>query len=203
MPKTKKTTKRVVQGANTITEGIINTILNAGYSASRINTQGQYDENMHGGGDWWQSDKRGGYRPSGSRNGYYDISACIEGRFVVIEVKYNGDQLSADQKEFKKEVWKASGIAVEIETWGEFLGWWHGPMQNCIDEWRHREDLKTKMDSEIDLCTKLVSACMDYGLNFDKIEDIFSRLSKEFAPFIVQRSIKTVKGIKQNNECVK
>lgn len=132
-------TKRVEESANSIAEGIINTVLLAGYSASRINTQGQWDENLHGVG-------KGGWRPSGSRKGYYDISCCIEGRFVVIEVKYSkGDKLRPDQITFKAEVEKAGGIAWECGSWMEFLIWWGGPMRYKIAEWRIANSMPVKI----------------------------------------------------------
>src|SRR5687768_6216486 len=107
-------TKRVEESANSITEGIVNTVLLAGYSASRINTQGQYDETMNNG--------KGGWRPSGGRKGYYDISCRIEGRFVVIEVKFSkGDKLRKDQKVFRAEVLKAGGVVFECKSWHHFL----------------------------------------------------------------------------------
>lgn len=123
-------TKRVEESANTITEGIVNTILLEGYSASRINTQGQYDENLNGPG-------AGGWRPSGSRKGYYDISCCIEGHFVVIEVKYGkGDRLRKDQKDFRAEVLKAGGVVFECGSWEQFLVWWDAMKTYVIPEWK-------------------------------------------------------------------
>ncbi len=120
-------TKKVEESANSIAEGIINTVLLAGYSASRINTQGQWDAKMNNG--------EGGWRPSGSRKGYYDISCCIEGRFVVIEVKFSkGDKLRKDQKVFRAEVLKAGGVVYECRNWEEFLVWWSA-MQLQIGEW--------------------------------------------------------------------
>lgn len=126
--KAKKTTKRVKEGANTITEGIVNTIRNAGYSASRINTEGQYDEHLYG-------YQKGGWRPSGSRKGYFDVSACIEGRGVVIEVKYDGDTMSQDQKDFKAEWEAAGGTTFVCKSWESFTFWWE-EMQPIIRKWR-------------------------------------------------------------------
>lgn len=140
MAKTKrirKTTKRVIQSANTITEGIINTILLEGFSASRINTQGQWDEKAKAvDSNWWEPNKRGRWRESGSRNGFFDIAACVAGLFVVIEIKYNGDEMSDEQLEFKAEVEKAGGIAVEFATFAAFQVWWNETMMPVINEWR-------------------------------------------------------------------
>jgi hypothetical protein len=69
------------------------------------------------------------WRPSGSRKGYFDISACIKdsnrlGRFVAIDIKNGDDKLSKDQKDFIKEVENAGGLAFEVESYDEFLEWY-------------------------------------------------------------------------------
>lgn len=104
--------KSVPATTNNITRAIINFLLSRGHSASRINTQGQYDELT---GQW---------RKSGSRKGFFDIAACVFGRFVAIDVKGSGDKLNIDQVEFMKEVLNAGGIAIEIRNYNEFLNWY-------------------------------------------------------------------------------
>jgi hypothetical protein len=143
----RKSTKRVIQSANTITEGIISTILLAGFSASRINTQGQWDPKAKAeDSDYWNPDKRGRYRPSGSRNGFYDIAACVAGLFMVIEVKFEDDELGEDQIIFKEEVQRAGGIAVEFRTFAEFQQWWQHTMLPVIDFWH---SMNAKEQAEI------------------------------------------------------
>lgn len=109
--------KKVPATTNNITKAIIAYLLNEGHSASRVNVQGQYDPNIPG------------WRPSGSRKGFFDIACCIKdsngvGRFVAIDIKKGNDKLSKDQLKFIKEVENAGGTAIEISTYGEFLEWY-------------------------------------------------------------------------------
>lgn len=115
--------KRVPATTNNITNAIINFLLCEGHSASRINTQGQYDP------------KIGGWRKGGSRKGYLDISSCIKdndgiGRFVVFDIKKNNDQLNGDQIAFIKEVESAGGMAMEIRSYEEFLKWYRNYIES-------------------------------------------------------------------------
>jgi hypothetical protein len=79
--------------------------------------QGQYDPKIPG------------WRPSGSRKGFFDISACIKdsngiGRFVAIDIKKGNDKLSKEQKAFIEEIESAGGLAFEIESYAEFINWY-------------------------------------------------------------------------------
>lgn len=112
-----KRKKKVPATTNNVTNAIIRFLLSEKHSASRINTQGQYDEIKEQ------------YRPSGSRKGYADISACIMttyrlGRGVCIEVKNDGDRQSPDQKAFEQEWTEAGGIYLEINRPVEFYEWY-------------------------------------------------------------------------------
>lgn len=89
--------------ANTITKSIVDFLIDKGHSASRVNTQGQWNEEEQR----WQK--------SGSRNGYSDVSCCLKcksgiGIFLAIEVKFDKDKQSPAQKSFQKEVEAAGGI---------------------------------------------------------------------------------------------
>lgn len=106
--------KKVFATTNNITKGIINYLLANGHSASRINTQGQWDENL------------GMWRKSGSRKGFFDIACCIKspvkniGIFLVIDVKKGNDTLSPDQIDFMNEIRSSGGIAFSIDSIDEF-----------------------------------------------------------------------------------
>ena len=108
---------RVPATTNNITKAIIGFLLSEGHSASRVNVQGQWDDRLQ----IW--------RPSGSRKGFLDVSACIRdsngvGRYCVFDVKKGKDTLSDDQKEFIVEVEGAGGIAIEIESYDYFKTWY-------------------------------------------------------------------------------
>ena len=112
MKKGKWVVKKVPATTNNTTTAIINFLLSKGHSASRVNVQGQWDE------------KKQLWRPSGSRKGFFDIAACIFGRFVVLDTKTGDDELSEDQLKFQAEVRAAGGIAEEMETYQHFLDWY-------------------------------------------------------------------------------
>jgi len=115
--------KLVPATTNNITNAIINFLLCEGHSASRINTQGQFDVKL---GQW---------RKSGSRKGFFDIAACIKdgdgvGRFTVFDIKKDNDQLNGDQIAFIKEVEKAGGVAIEVRSYNEFLKWYRNYIES-------------------------------------------------------------------------
>lgn len=105
-------TKIAPETTNNLTTAIINFLLSKGWSASRINVQGQWDERLQ---QW---------RKSGSRIGFFDIVACINGRFVAIDIKRPGDELSKEQEQFIEEVTAAKGLAFTIDSYENFLAWW-------------------------------------------------------------------------------
>lgn len=105
-------TKTIPESANSITEGIINMILNDGYSARRINTTGIFREELQQ------------YTRSGMEPGFSDIIACIAGMYVAIEVKFKRDRMRTGQQIFQKEVEQAGGIYVVIKTWEQWQEWY-------------------------------------------------------------------------------
>lgn len=132
--RTKKTSRtkvvKVPATTNNITKAIVNFLLSEGHTASRINTGGTYDE------------AKQRYIPSGSRNGFSDISAGIRGiynitdfvgietwpfkycQYVAIEIKKGKDEMRDDQVIFLAEVEHAGGIYLEIKTYQQFLDWY-------------------------------------------------------------------------------
>lgn len=133
--------KRVEATTNNLTKGIINTILLAGFSASRINTQGQYVEHLNG-------YKEGGYRPSGGRNGFSDVCACICGRAVAIEVKNarTSDTMADDQKKFRKEWEAAGGIYYACPSWQDFITWWAWMEKITIPAWQEADRIFSRWE---------------------------------------------------------
>lgn len=95
---------------NAITNNIIKYLEYKGHFASRIQSQGQYIAKI---GRWVKSKVR---------RGIGDVIACIDGRFVMIEIKYGQDRQSTYQKDVEKDVKKAGGDYWIIKTFGEFLG---------------------------------------------------------------------------------
>ena len=56
------------------------------------------------------------------RRGIGDIIACINGKFVMIEIKVGKDKQSEFQKSVEKDVKKAGGEYWIVKKFGEFLG---------------------------------------------------------------------------------
>ena len=72
--------------------------------------------------------ERGGYTVNvvrASRSGVPDILACVEGKFIGIEVKVGTNKSTLLQEHNAKQIEKAGGIAVVIRSMAEmrdFLG---------------------------------------------------------------------------------
>ena len=94
--------------ANGLTKCIIAYInLCKGCYAYRVNNTGVYDP------------ATGKFRTSNTVSGIADISACVKGQFVQIEVKHGRDKMSKGQVKFRGNVQEAMGIyiiAKEFET---------------------------------------------------------------------------------------
>jgi len=102
-------TVKVPATTNNKQQAIINFLISEGHSASRVNVQGQWDENLYGEG-------KGGWRYSGSRLGFFDVVACLKtrwgiGLYFAWDQKTGNDELSDEQKEYMTEVRNAGGIA--------------------------------------------------------------------------------------------
>lgn len=97
--------------ANALTTAILACIeLHGGY-AVRINTQGQYNE------------KLGRRTFSTTRKGTADIHGCLSGRHLSIEVKFQGDTLSEEQKSTASDVERAGGLYFVARDYEAFWHW--------------------------------------------------------------------------------
>lgn len=107
-------TKTVAENANSITEGLINLINMHGQYAGRINTVGIWDA------------RRGFYRKlKKGEQGKSDIIACIKSHFWGIEIKFDEDTQSDDQKAFEARIKQAEGQYRIVKTWNEALELWN------------------------------------------------------------------------------
>lgn len=94
---------------NAITNYIVNFLIYNGHFASRIQSQGQYIPKLNR------------FVKSKVRKGIGDIIACIDGKFVMIEVKYGKDRQSVEQKQVEKDVKKSGGQYWIIKTAEMFI----------------------------------------------------------------------------------
>lgn len=94
---------------NGLTAAIIDLIDFTGGFAGRVNTQGQYREDL---GKWTKS---------GSTPGMPDIVAVIGGRSVFIEVKTGRDKLRPDQIKVKEASESAGGIYYVARSFDAFF----------------------------------------------------------------------------------
>lgn len=92
------TTKHNDTNANRLTAAIVAFIRLSGGTATRVQTQGQYDPRT----------KR--FRHGTTRKGTPDVIGALAGRYVGIEVKYGADRMSADQKAMREEITAAGGL---------------------------------------------------------------------------------------------
>lgn len=96
--------KKSTTQTNALTSEVIKLLLYKGYFASRIQSQGQYHPT------------RGRWIKSKVRRGIGDIITCIEGKFVMIEIKYGKDRQSVYQKQVEKDVKKCGGHYLIVKT---------------------------------------------------------------------------------------
>jgi hypothetical protein len=103
------------QTANSLTRSIIDWITFSGYSATRINVQGQIRK---------KADGSFTCTPSTTRRGTADIHAIVKGKHISVEIKIGKDRMSTYQHEEKKRVEKAGGvyfIATDMESFVKFI----------------------------------------------------------------------------------
>lgn len=99
----------MTETANRITANVIRIInMQPNCVAYRINNVGVWDE------------AKQVYR-KGRKKGIGDISACIRGRCVWIEVKAGNDKQSDDQKVFQFEIERAKGVYLLVKSTDEFI----------------------------------------------------------------------------------
>lgn len=106
--------KRVIENANSITEGLVALINCEGQYAGRVNTTGIYDPKI-----------KKFRQLKAAERGKSDIIACINGRFVAIEIKYLHDKMSNFQKAYKARVEASGGLHFVIKTWEQAINWWN------------------------------------------------------------------------------
>ena len=101
--------------ANTLTRSIIDWITFSGFSATRINVQGQIRKKADG--SFFRT-------PSTTRKGTADIHAIVRGKHISIEIKIGKDRMSTHQHEEKLRVENAGGIyfiATDMESFVNFF----------------------------------------------------------------------------------
>ena len=107
IPRTKFSDKT----ANELTHAVTRCIeLHGGY-AVRINTQGQYNEQL---GRWTKGS---------TRKGTADIHSILNGKHLSIEIKIGRDQLSEDQQQTAELVQRAGGYYYVARTFEGFYAW--------------------------------------------------------------------------------
>ncbi len=112
------------QKANGLTRAIINYLTWEGHRATRINSQGQLvkGQERQESGNIITVNK---WRPGSTRRGSADISATINGRSVMLEVKTGRDKPSEYQLAEQARERKAGGIYEFIHTIEEFFEWYN------------------------------------------------------------------------------
>lgn len=70
-----------------------------------------------------------GFR-TGAKKGVADILACVNGKFVAIELKMGKDRLSDEQIGFIKSIQYTGGIAMVVSSWEDFQQQWESLVVN-------------------------------------------------------------------------
>lgn len=113
-------------GANDLTRLVIDFLVMNDYQAERINSQGQYRDGKKQVTDCIGRQRTIGsgiWTPGTSTKGTADVSATIKGRSVKIEIKWQKDTQSKDQKAYEASINKAGGIYIIIKTFDDFVDW--------------------------------------------------------------------------------
>lgn len=110
--KAKKAATIPSETANGITSAIIRVVsMRPRCVAYRVNNVGVWDA------------AKGVHRGGNTEKGLPDIWCCLNGRFVVIEVKAGKDRQSDEQKHRQFEIERAGGVYLLIRSKDEFLKW--------------------------------------------------------------------------------
>ena len=105
-------TKYSDKTANDLTKAIIDCITLGGGYATRVNTQGQYNEKL---GKWTKST---------TRLGTSDIISLVDSKFIAIEVKIGKDKLSEHQIKTRDEIINSGGFYIVATSFSEFIKWY-------------------------------------------------------------------------------
>ncbi len=110
--KAKKAATIPKETANGITAAIIRVVnMRPRCVAYRVNNVGVWDK------------ARGVHRGGNTEKGLPDIWCCMDGQFVVIEVKAGKDRQSEEQKHRQFEIERAGGVYLIVRSKDEFLKW--------------------------------------------------------------------------------
>jgi len=98
--------------ANGITRAVLSWLELKGHYATRIQSQGQYQPKL----------KR--WTKSTVKRGVGDISAVINGRSIMIEVKAGRDRQSEWQKQTQEQVEASGGVYLLVRSFDDFHKWY-------------------------------------------------------------------------------
>lgn len=108
-----------IRKANGLTRFILNFLQWSGHRATRINTQGQFMQEKYNG-----RTVSTGFRTSTTRRGTADISATIQGRSVMLEIKIGRDSASKYQLAEQARERASGGVYEFIGDPEEFILWY-------------------------------------------------------------------------------
>lgn len=97
------------KSTNGLTDCCIKWLQLNGHYCSRIQSQGQYRENL---GMWTKSSVR---------RGIGDIMAIVNGQSIMIEIKVGADKQSQAQEETENDVIASGGVYIIVRNFAEFL----------------------------------------------------------------------------------
>lgn len=116
--------KKKQSPTNALTDAIVKYIRLNGGMAARINTQGQYREGkVVDSGLGFEVREKGKWTTSGSTKGMPDVTACVLGRFLGIEVKYGRDTQSDGQFLIQQAVEASGGTYYIAKDFDSFRKW--------------------------------------------------------------------------------
>jgi hypothetical protein len=119
--------KRSDKDTNGLTACVIDFLIYSGHHAERTGNEGRTVDDTKIVTDYLGRTKKIGSVkriPSQGTIGTSDLKACINGRFIAIEIKFGKDRQSDAQKSYEEKITNAGGVYIIVRNFGDFLEWY-------------------------------------------------------------------------------
>jgi len=119
--------KRSDKDTNGLTACVIDFLIYSGHHAERTSNEGRTVDDSQIVTDYLGRTKKIGSVkriPSQGTIGTSDVKACINGRFIAIEIKFGKDRQSEGQKTYQEKIEASGGVYIIVRNFDDFLSWY-------------------------------------------------------------------------------
>jgi len=119
--------KRSDKDTNGLTACVTDFLIYSGHHCERTGNEGRTVDDSKIVTDYLGRTKKIGSVkriPSQGTIGTSDLKACINGRFIAIEIKFGHDRQSEAQKGYQEKIESSGGIYIIVKTLDDFLEWY-------------------------------------------------------------------------------